>query len=137
MKELRFLTLSEVIMILQDQISRHGGEFGIRDLGLLSSAIAVPQASFGGQSPFEDIFEIAAAYAFHICQNHPFLDGNKRVGLASALVFLDLNGIEIADPDERLYTLMMRVAQGKAGKREMAAVFRVPSASVRTCMSSA
>lgn len=111
-------------MILQDQITRYGGDYGIRDLGLLSSAIAVPQASFGEQRLHSDVFSIAAAYAFHICQNHPFLDGNKRVALASSLVFLNLNGIKLSDPKGRLYSLMMRVAQSKASKAEIAAVFR-------------
>ena len=124
MDQIRFLTLSEVIMILQDQITRYGGDFGIRDLGLLSSAIAVPQATFGGSRLHGDIFAMAAAYAFHVCQNHPFIDGNKRAALASALVFLDLNGVEIADPHGRLYQLMMDVAAGKTGKPEIATVFR-------------
>lgn len=116
MNQPRFLTLVEVLAILQDQVTRYGGEFGIRDLGLLSSAIAVPQASFGGHVLHSDLFEIAAAYAFHIYQNHPFLDGNKRVGLASALVFLDLNGVIMSDPEDKLYPLMMRVAKGEATK---------------------
>jgi len=111
-------------MILQDQITRYGGQFGVRDLGLLSSAISVPQASFGGEPLHEDLYEMAAAYAFHISQNHPFLDGNKRVALASALMFLDLNGIELADPKGRLYTLMMGVARGEKGKTEIATTFR-------------
>jgi death-on-curing protein len=67
---------------------------------------------------------MAAAYAFHLCQNHPFVDGNKRVALASALVFLYLNGISIADPDDKLYPLMMSVASGRAQKPQIAAVLR-------------
>ena len=124
MNQPRFLTLVEVLAILQDQVTRYGGEFGIRDLGLLSSAIAVPQASFGGHALHSDLFEIAAAYAFHICQNHPFLDGNKRVGLASALVFLDLNGVSMSDPEHKLYPLMMRVAKGEATKADIARTLR-------------
>jgi len=120
----RFLTLAEVLRILQDQITRYGGDYGVRDLGLLSSAIAVPQASFGGQRAHQDLFEMAAAYAFHISQNHPFIDGNKRVALASALVFLDLNGIHLSDPEDELYPLMMRVASSTASKAEVAAAFR-------------
>jgi len=120
----RFLTLVEVLSILQDQITRYGGEFGIRDLNLLSSAIAVPQASFGGQTLHADLFEMAAAYAFHICQNHPFLDGNKRVALASALVFLHLNDVNISDPNDRLYPLMMKVARSETGKRVIAETLR-------------
>ncbi len=116
----RFLTLAEVLSILQDQTARYGGEFGVRDLGLVSSAIAVPQASFGGRMLHGDLFGMAAAYVFHLCQNHPFVDGNKRVALASALVSLDLNGIRITDPDEALYPLMMAVARGEKGKAEIA-----------------
>lgn len=120
----RFLTLAEVLSILQDQTARYGGEFGVRDLGLVSSAIAVPRASFGGQRLHGDLFGMAAAYAFHLCQNHPFVDGNKRVALASALVFLDLNGIRISDPDGTLYPLMMAVARGDKGKSEIAYILR-------------
>jgi death on curing protein len=64
------------------------------------------------------------AYAFHICQNHPFIDGNKRVGLSAALVFLDLNGIRLRDKEAKLYDLMMEVAKGKAGKPKIASKFR-------------
>ena len=124
MERPRFLTLAEIIMILQNQITRYGGEFGIRDFGLLSSAISVPQSSFEGEWLHSDIFEMAAAYAFHIYQNHPFVDGNKRVGLASALVFLDLNGIQLSDKEGRLYDLMMNVATGKAGKKTVTIAFR-------------
>ena len=120
----RFLTLAEVLSILQDQTTRYGGEFGVRDLGLVSSAIAVPQASFGGQPLYGDLFGMVAAYAFHLCQNHPFVDGNKRVALASALVFLDLNGIRITDPDGTLYPFMMAVARGEKGKPEIAYTLR-------------
>ena len=120
----RFLTLSEVLTILRDQIARYGGDFGVRDIGLVSSAIAVPQASFEGTRLHGDLHEMAAAYAFHLCQNHPFVDGNKRVALASALVFLNLNGISIADPDDRLYPLMMSVASGRAQKPHIATVLR-------------
>ena len=120
----RFLTLSEVLTILRDQIARYGGDFGVRDIGLVSSAIAVPQASFEGTRLHGDLYEMAAAYAFHLCQNHPFVDGNKRGALASALVFLDLNGISLADPDDRLYPLMMSVASGRAQKPQIATVLR-------------
>jgi death-on-curing protein len=120
----RFLTMSEVLLILQDQIRRYGGTYGVRDLGLLSSALAMPSASFQGKYLHKDLFEQAAAYAFHLCQNHPFVDGNKRTGLASALVFLSLNGVELDDPTERLYGLMVEVAGKGKGKAEIAAEFR-------------
>jgi death-on-curing protein len=116
--------MTEVLLILQDQITRYGGDFGVRDLGLLSSAIAVPQASFAGQALRDDLFEMAAAYAFHICQNHPFVDGNKRVALASALVFLDLNGIDVNDPAGTLYEMMMKVASSQMTKSEIAPILK-------------
>jgi len=114
-----FLTLADIIAIHQDQIALYSGNPGIRDFRLLSSAIAVPESSFDGKFLHGDIFEIAAAYAYHICQNHPFVDGNKRVALVSALVFLDFNGIEINDPEEKLYKMMMGVASGKKKKKDL------------------
>ncbi len=80
--------------IHSEVISRFGGSDGVRDLALLESAVAAPQASFGGKSPYADLEEVAAAYLFYLCRNHPFLDGNKRVALGTCLVFLRLNGIE-------------------------------------------
>ena len=116
--------MSEVLLVLQDQIRRYGGRYGVRDLALLSSALLMPTTSFEGQLLHADIYEQAAAYAFHICQNHPFIDGNKRTGLSTALVFLDLNGIDIIDPTEVLYDLMMEVATGKKSKADIAASLR-------------
>ncbi len=71
---------------------------------------------------------MAAAYVYHICQNHPFVDGNKRVALVAGLVFLELNGISIEDPRGELYSLMMRVAAGKTGKDAIAAMLKRLSA---------
>ena len=119
-----FLTLAEAIEIHADQITRYGGQTGVRDLGLLQSAIAQPKASFGGAWLHADRFEMAAAYTYHICQNHPFFDGNKRAALASALVFLDLNGVSLTDPKSRLRRTMLQVAKGALTKSELAGVFR-------------
>jgi death on curing protein len=120
----RFLTMSEVLLIHEDQIRRYGGTYGLRDPGLLSSALAMPLASFKGDFIHKGLLEQAAAYACHLCQNHPFLDGYKRVALASALVFLDLNGVELEDPEGRLYPLMVGVAEGKKKKEDVAKVFK-------------
>jgi death-on-curing protein len=116
--------MSEVLLILQDQVRRYGGAYGGRDPALLSSALAMPSATFEGKFLHEDIFQQAAAYAYHICQNHPFRDGNKRAALATALVFLDLNGIEINDAEETLYEIMIGVAKGKKSKAEIAEALR-------------
>ena len=124
MKEPLFLTLAEVIEIHNDQTERYGGSAAIRDLGLLQSAIAQPSASFSGQWLHGDIFMMAAAYAFHICGNHPFVDGNKRTALASALVFLRLNGIDCDDPKGKLLEAMLWAPKGGSTTEEFARILR-------------
>ncbi|OGX27419.1 MAG: death-on-curing protein [Omnitrophica WOR_2 bacterium RIFCSPHIGHO2_01_FULL_48_9] len=119
-----FLTLAEVIGIHANQIELYGGQHGIRDLGLLQSALAQPQASFAGEWLHTGIFHMAAAYAFHICSNHPFLDGNKRAALAAALVFLVMNGQDIKDPKQRLLDAMLDMAKGKLNKEKFAQILR-------------
>jgi death-on-curing protein len=116
---IKFLTLAEVLSILEDQIRNYGGLFGIRDINLLSSAIYMPESSFGGKYLHETIPAMAAAYAFHICQNHPFIDGNKRVALASSLVFLDINEYEFDCEDEILYSTIMDAAKSEIKKEEL------------------
>jgi death on curing protein len=113
--------MSEVLLILQDQIRRYGGAYGVRDPELLSTALAMPRTTFEGKYLHKGPYEQAAAYAFHVCQNHPFIDGNRRTALAAALVFLSLNGIELDDPGEDLYGLMMDVSGKGKGKAEIAA----------------
>jgi death-on-curing protein len=124
MADIVFLTLAEVIEIHADQIGRYGGLSGIRDMNLLSSAVAMPAASFGGEYLHADPYEMAAAYAFHIAQNHPFLDGNKRTALAASLVFLEMNSISISDPAGKLYDAMIALASGKLGKNEFVDILR-------------
>jgi len=119
-----FLNLEEILQIHADQIGRYGGSRGIRDLALLESAVAMPQAGFGSRYVHADLFEMAAAYLFHIVQNHPFVDGNKRVGAAAALVFLKLNGITIQVTTAALVKTVLGVAQGKIGKAAAADFFR-------------
>ncbi len=124
MKEPFFLGLDEVVEIHCDQIKRYGGATGIRDVGLLQSAVAMSEAGFGNDYLHADIHEMAAAYLFHIIRNHPFIDGNKRTGAATAMVFLMLNGIEL-HADEVVFEKMVRsVAEGKTGKATVAAFFR-------------
>jgi death-on-curing protein len=119
-----FLTLSEVLEIHQDQIDRYGGEPGVRDLSLLQSAVAMPAAGFGDSYLHRDLFEMAAAYLFHITQNHPFVDGNKRVGAVAAIVFLSMNNVEVTVDEESLECAVLSVAQGKWDKAKVAELFR-------------
>ncbi|MDP6600970.1 MAG: type II toxin-antitoxin system death-on-curing family toxin [Phycisphaerales bacterium] len=119
-----FLSLADVLQLHSDQIDHYGGEVGVRDQGLLESALAQPVATFDRQRLRADLFEMAAAYLFHIVQNHPFVDRNKRAGVVAALVFLMDNSIEIeAEPGE-LYELTMSVARSDAGKTEVTEFFR-------------
>jgi death-on-curing protein len=113
-----FLDLERVLRTHRSLIAEYGGAEGMRDVGLLHSAIAMPQACFGGQHLHKDLFEMAAAYLYHIVQNHPFLDGNKRTGAATAIIFLAINGIELEPDEDRLVDLTLAVAQGDAGKQE-------------------
>ena len=119
-----FLTLAEVIDINSNQIELYGGQKGVRDMGLLQSALAQPEASFSGQWLHEDIYLMAAAYAFHICQNHPFFDGNKRTALASALVFLEINNISLDDPKGKLLEAMLNMAKGTLNKQQFAQILK-------------
>lgn len=119
-----FLTLEEVREIHADQIERYGGSPGIRDISLLQSAIAMPAAGFGEQYLHADLLEMAAAYLFHIVKDHPFVDGNKRVGAASALVFLELNRVDVNLPNDDLIEMVLAVAQDKLGKAAIAEFFR-------------
>lgn len=119
-----FLTLDEVLALHQDQIDRYGGTAGIRDLGLLESALGTVSATFGGQFLHQSLFKMAAAYVYHIAQNHPFLDGNKRVSLAAGLMFLWMNDVEIDAEEDELTDLVLGVAEGRVSKPEVAVFFQ-------------
>ncbi len=119
-----FLDLDRVLRTHRSLIEAYGGAEGVRDFGLLQSAVAMPQASFGGEFLHKDLSEMAAVYLFHIVQNHPFLDGNKRTGAAAALIFLTLNGVEVEADEDGLVELTLAVAEGKRGKGEIANFFR-------------
>ena len=115
-----FLTLAEVIEIHAYQIEHFGGSQGVRDIDLLKSAVAMPEMSYAGIMLHKDVYEMAAAYLFHIAENHPFIDGNKRAGAMTALVFLDINGIDFNSSDEDFTEMVLSVASGKMQKNEIA-----------------
>ncbi len=117
-----FLGLDDVLAIHTDQVQRYGGSDGVRDLHLLQSAVAMPSATFDGCYLHNDIYAMAAAYLFHITQNHPFVDGNKRTGAVAALVFLEMNDVQFDAPEEAFEDLVRQVATGQADK-EVAAMF--------------
>ena len=120
----RFLTLGQILRLHDLSLEEFGGGSGLRDRGALESAASQPQASFGGELLHRDLFEMAAAYAFHIAQNQPFIDGNKRAGLLAALMFLALNGVIVRDRDEKLYDAMIAIAERRLDKPGLAALMR-------------
>ena len=124
MKDPLFLELDDVLAIHADQVSRYGGTGGIRDVGLLQSALAMPRASFDGQFLHGSIHEMAAAYLFHLVQNHPFIDGNKRIGLAAAIGFLGINDLWLDADETELTEFVLRVARGELEKSDVAVFLR-------------
>lgn len=122
--EILFLTIDDILILHELQLERYGGAVGIRDRSLLESAIHMPQASFGGAFMHTNIFEMAAAYAFHIAENQPFVDGNKRTALAAALVFLDWHHVDVNDPGEELYQAMIGLANKRLDKAGLAKLFK-------------
>lgn len=119
-----FLGIERVLQIHASLIDHYGGAYGVRDMGLLQSAISQPPASFGGQFLHSDLFSMAAAYLFHLVKNHPFIDGNKRIGAATAIIFLSLNGIEIEADEDGLVEMTLAVACGDQNKAQIAQFFR-------------
>lgn len=119
-----FLTLDEALAIHAHQIARYGGALGIRDRGLLESALAMPAATFGGERLHPSLPEQGAAYLFHLVRNHPFVDGNKRVGLACSLAFLRLNGVRVRATDDDLVDIVTGVAEGRRSKADVAVFLR-------------
>lgn len=119
-----FLLFAELLEIHQNQILLYGGTKGIRDGNLLRSALGAPSATYDGQYLHTDIYEMAASYLFHLVKNHPFIDGNKRVGVVATSTFLFLNGYNFSPPDKDLLETVLLLAQGKISKAEIAVFIR-------------
>jgi len=118
-----FLTLDEVLEIHSQQTELYGGSDGVRDPAGLESAVAMPMATFGGEFLHPTIPSIAAAYLFHICQNHAFIDGNKRTGANAAITFLLINDWELDFGEVELVDLVLSVASGTASKSVLTQIF--------------
>lgn len=118
--EPRFLSTDEVLTLHEAGIDAFGGSHGIRDAALLDAALAMPRQGFGGEYVHEFPFGMAAAYLFHLCANHPFVDGNKRVALAACIVFLRMNGWNLAASEDAAYATVLDVAQSSTSKEEAA-----------------
>jgi death on curing protein len=119
-----FLDIDDVLEMHADQIAEHGGSEGVRNRGLLESALAQPMAQFGGQFLNEDLFEMAAALHISLVSNHPFIDGNKRTALLATLTFLDINGFVIERPCQALTDMTLQVAEGTVNKAGVTKLLR-------------
>ena len=118
-----FLSIENIMSIQARMISEFGGMQGVADRGLLESAVAMPTAGFAGEFLHESLPAMAAAYLFHISKNHPFFDGNKRVAVVAAEIFLNINGMRLDVPNKELKDLCLGVAAGDISKDETVAFF--------------
>lgn len=125
---IQFIPDEIVPVIHQDLLRRYGGASGIRDKNLLASALAQPKMTAGKKYLHKTIFAKAAAYGFHVCRNHPFVDGNKRVAFVLMVLFLDRNGWELRATEENAYEAMMALASGKLNKAALSAWLKEHSA---------
>ena len=121
--DIAFLTLEDVLELHGELIQRYGGAPGLRDAGLLEAALAMPQAGFGGQYFHEFPHEMGAAYLFHLVRNHAFVDGNKRVALACAILFFKINRVPYSITEEEAVELTLAAASGSMDKGAVAAFF--------------
>lgn len=112
------LTVEIVREIHREVLAAFGGPEGVRDQGLLESAVAAPQASIAGESPFADLIEVAAAYLFYLCRNHPFVDGNKRTAMTAAIVFLRLNGAQPSKDGDAWEALVVDIASSQIDREQ-------------------
>ncbi|MDO8461149.1 MAG: type II toxin-antitoxin system death-on-curing family toxin [bacterium] len=115
-----YLTLEQVLLIHEDQIVRYGGSSGLRDVSLLESAIFRPQSSFGGEDLYLTIFDKASALMHSLILNHSFIDGNKRTGTASMLVFLELNEYRLHVSQKALIEIALKIESKKINMEELA-----------------
>src|SRR5437868_3216915 len=109
---IKFFTIEQVIELHDVFLEDHGGLAGIRDKGLLASAVDMPRTAMFGEYLHKTIYDKAAAYLFHLVQNHPFYDGNKRTGALTAILFLEENGVEITFSDDDYEDFVLEIAQG-------------------------
>lgn len=119
MKDIRFLTKEYVLYFHRQLLSEYGGRPGLRDEGLLESALAQAEMTIDAEHLHRDIFEMAAAYGYHICQNHAFIDGNKRLALAAMDTFLQMNGGELTADEKDTFVTIMRLAAGELNKPQL------------------
>lgn len=128
---MRYLSLAEVLELHRRLIETSGGGLGLRDFGMLKSALSQPRLTFDGNELYPDVIDKAAALGFSLIQNHPFVDGNKRIGHAAMEVFLVLNGFEIAAGVDEQERTVLAVASGRMSRAELTGWVRSNVAAIR------
>lgn len=127
---IRFVPEELVMIIHSDLLQRYGGRAGLQDLPLLQSCLAQPKITLGQKFVHKSLFDKAAAYGFHLCRNHPFIDGNKRVAFVLMDLFLQGNGWEILANEEDAYSLMINLSSGKVSKAQLSSWLKNHSARI-------
>ncbi len=120
----KFLTYEQVIALHRLQIEEFGGSHGVKDDGLLLSALGQPESGFGDELFHKDLYEMAAAYLFHLVKNHAFNDGNKRIAALASVVFLEVNGLMVIADEDEFEKLVLDAAQSLVSKEQIADFFR-------------
>lgn len=116
---IRFFTVQEVAVFNIEQVVKFGGTYGVRDMGLLESAVYAAQSGYGETYFHESLTQMASAYIYHIIKNHPFIDGNKRTGMLTGLLFLQMNGIPARWTQEQMYDVGIKVANSELSKEQL------------------
>lgn len=120
----KFITLAQVLTLHKVQIEQFGGSHGVKDEALLLSALGQPESGLDNQYFHKDLYEMAAAYLFHLVKNHAFHDGNKRIAALCAAVFLQVNGLKVTAEEDEFEQLVMDAAQSLVSKQQIAEFFR-------------
>lgn len=124
MSEVKFLNKKQVLTLHKSLIEIYGGSYGIRDEGLLDSALEMPRSGFGDEYFHKTIFDKASAYLFHLVKNHPFIDGNKRIGFGCMDTFLLVNGYRLKEENEKeIYNFVLEIASGNSLTKEQISEF--------------
>jgi len=119
MNDIKFIPKDIILFFHEQLVKIYGGSFDIRDENLLDSALEQPKATYQGEYLHDSLLKMAAAYGYHLCNNHPFIDGNKRIGLTAMNMFLIRNNLEINVPQKEIYKLMIKVSSGQLSKKDL------------------
>jgi len=123
-RSIRFLSVQDVLDIHTNTMEYEGGAAGVRDHGMLDAAVQLPRQSFGGEYLHDGLAAMAATYLFHLCQNHPFIDGNKRTAFAASLVFLIVNGVQPLPEQQAIEAVIVAISRSEMSKDEVVVFFQ-------------